>query len=86
MKDLVKTVTDSFLWLVGKALFTLIVCTIAFKTIQISFFGFFVMGAEVFTKWNFWANTGLGLVLVFFSAYMCSITWNLIKKRFKRKE
>lgn len=84
--NFIKSVTDSGWWLAAKIIFTVIMCTLGFKTIQISFFGYFVMGAEIFLKWNFWANTGLGLVLFGFGVVLVASSWNSIKKRFARKD
>lgn len=86
MPNFVKTVTESGTCLFFKALFTVIICTVGWKTIQISFFSLAVMGTESFESWRFWANTGLGAVLMGFGSWLVGSTWEDIKKRFKRKE
>lgn len=86
MQNFIKTVTQSAACLIFKALFTVIICTVGWKTIQISFFGLTVMGTEAFESWRFWANTGLGAVLVGFGAWLVASTWEDIKLRFKRKD
>lgn len=84
--NFIKSVTNSIPWLIFKALFTLVITTLGFQTIKISFFGYFVLGAEVFVKWNFWANTGLALAIMGFSVALVISTWSDIKNRFARKD
>lgn len=84
--NFIKSVTSSTPWLIFKVLSTIVITALGFQTIKISFFGYFVLGAEVFLKWNFWANTGLALVIMGFSVVLAISTWNDIKNRFARKE
>lgn len=81
-----KSIYQTRTWLIAKILFSIVISTLAFKTIQISFFGYFVLGSEIFTMWNFWANTGLGVALAAFGTFLVGSTWGSIKSRFARKD
>lgn len=82
----IKSITKTVPWLIFKILFTSVIVTLGFQTFKISFFGYFVLGAEVFLKWNFWANTGLAFVIFGFGVALVISTWNDIKNRFARKD
>ena len=81
----IKSISESVTWLIAKVLLTIVISTLAFKTIQISFFGYFVLGADAFQMWNWWANGALGIALIVFGAYLVGSTWGNIKVRFARK-